>query len=269
MSATVLGLVGRDLLLDAVQAVADDNAPAAFELAGRAVEMGYDLRAVCRELSRVVRDLLVLTVDPVAHQRSRDRRRNGARSAEGAGRAVLARGSAAGVRSADAGGGGNSRRGAAAVSPRDGAPALDLPAEAGADRGADCGRGVGLSHPVQGRSIRRSAGSGGRSRQRRPPTAPDVQAGSRSKERDPTADTGRFDVACSNRGIQCPGAPKPPSGDCVRERRRNGALAREAEAAADGPVSRTPCSPRSRNRKRSSTTWSSRRPRRSRSPAIA
>ncbi len=62
--ATVLGLVGRDLLLDAVQAVADENAAAAFELAGRAVEMGYDLRAVCRELSRVVRDLLVLTVDP-------------------------------------------------------------------------------------------------------------------------------------------------------------------------------------------------------------
>src|SRR5712671_3722105 len=62
--ATVLGLVGRDLLLDAVQAVADEDAPAAFELAARAVEMGYDLRAVCRELSRVVRDLLVLTIDP-------------------------------------------------------------------------------------------------------------------------------------------------------------------------------------------------------------
>src|SRR5689334_14136880 len=61
---TVLGLVGRDLLLDAVQAVADDDAPRAFSLAARAVEMGYDLRAVCRELSRVVRDLLVVSVDP-------------------------------------------------------------------------------------------------------------------------------------------------------------------------------------------------------------
>lgn len=78
--ATVLGLVGRDLLLDAVQAVADDNALAAFELAGRAVEMGYDLRAVCRELSRVVRDLLVLTIDParisdpeIAGEMERDR----------------------------------------------------------------------------------------------------------------------------------------------------------------------------------------------------
>ena len=62
--ATVLGLVGRDLLLDTLQAVADEDAPAAFALAGRAVEMGYDLRLVCRELSRVVRDLLVLSVDP-------------------------------------------------------------------------------------------------------------------------------------------------------------------------------------------------------------
>src|SRR6185503_12625346 len=62
--ATVLGLVGRDLLLDTLQAVADEDAPASFALAARAVEMGYDLRAVCRELSRVVRDLLVVSVDP-------------------------------------------------------------------------------------------------------------------------------------------------------------------------------------------------------------
>jgi DNA polymerase-3 subunit gamma/tau len=61
--AAVLGLVGRDLLLDAVQAVADEDAGAAFVLAGRAVELGYDLRLVCRELSRLVRDLLVLGVD--------------------------------------------------------------------------------------------------------------------------------------------------------------------------------------------------------------
>jgi DNA polymerase-3 subunit gamma/tau len=62
--AAVLGLVGRDLLLDTVQAVVDEDAPQAFALTARAVEMGYDLRAVCRELSRVVRDLLVLAVDP-------------------------------------------------------------------------------------------------------------------------------------------------------------------------------------------------------------
>jgi len=62
--ATVLGLVGRDLLLDTLQAVVDEDAPASFVLAARAVEMGYDLRAVCRELSRMVRDVLVLSVDP-------------------------------------------------------------------------------------------------------------------------------------------------------------------------------------------------------------
>ena len=76
----MLGLVGRDLLLDTVQAVADEDAPAAFALAARAVDMGYDLRAVCRELSRVVRDLLVLSVDPsrindpeIASEGERDR----------------------------------------------------------------------------------------------------------------------------------------------------------------------------------------------------
>ncbi|MFN7915731.1 MAG: DNA polymerase III subunit gamma/tau [Vicinamibacterales bacterium] len=61
---TVLGLVGRDLLLNVLQAVADEDAAQAFVLAGRAVEMGYDLRLVCRELARVVRDLLVLSIDP-------------------------------------------------------------------------------------------------------------------------------------------------------------------------------------------------------------
>src|SRR5436189_2644550 len=45
--ATVLGLVGRDLLLDTLQAVAGEDAPAAFALAATAVEMGYDLRLVC------------------------------------------------------------------------------------------------------------------------------------------------------------------------------------------------------------------------------
>ena len=78
--STVLGLVGRDLLLDTMQAVADEDAPAAFALAARAVEMGYDLRAVCRELSRMVRDVLVLAVDPsriddpeIAGESERDR----------------------------------------------------------------------------------------------------------------------------------------------------------------------------------------------------
>ena len=76
----MLGLVGRDLVLDIVTAVADETPAAAFELSGRAVELGYDLRSVVRELSRVVRDLLVLSVDPsriddpeIASESERDR----------------------------------------------------------------------------------------------------------------------------------------------------------------------------------------------------
>ena len=78
--ATVLGVVGRDLLFDAVDAIADEDAPAVFRLAGQAVEAGYDLRAVCRELSRLVRDLLVVSIDPgrlsdpeIAAESERDR----------------------------------------------------------------------------------------------------------------------------------------------------------------------------------------------------
>src|SRR5207247_9221388 len=37
---TVLGLVGRDLLLDGIQAVADEDATVAFTVGGRAVERG-------------------------------------------------------------------------------------------------------------------------------------------------------------------------------------------------------------------------------------
>ena len=61
--ATVLGLVRRDLLLDMAEAVAAEDGAAAFDLAGRAVESGYDLRLVIRELSRLTRDLLVVGID--------------------------------------------------------------------------------------------------------------------------------------------------------------------------------------------------------------
>ncbi len=54
----------RDLVLDIVDAVASEDGPAVFELAGRAVESGYNLRQVCRELARAVRDLLVVSIDP-------------------------------------------------------------------------------------------------------------------------------------------------------------------------------------------------------------
>ena len=61
--STVLGLIGREPVLDAVAAVADEDAAAVFDLVGRFVEAGYDLRLVCRELSRAIRDLLVLSID--------------------------------------------------------------------------------------------------------------------------------------------------------------------------------------------------------------
>ena len=61
---TVLGIVGRDLLFDIVTGVADENPITAFTLAGRAVELGYDLRLVCRELANLARGLLLVNVDP-------------------------------------------------------------------------------------------------------------------------------------------------------------------------------------------------------------
>ena len=60
---TVLGLVGRDLVLDMLDAVVAEDAPAAFALVERAIERGYDLRLLCRELARATRDLLILSVD--------------------------------------------------------------------------------------------------------------------------------------------------------------------------------------------------------------
>ena len=61
---TVLGLVRRDALLDIAEAVAREDGPAVFELAARAVESGHDLRLVVRELARLTRDLLVVSIDP-------------------------------------------------------------------------------------------------------------------------------------------------------------------------------------------------------------
>ncbi len=61
--STVLGLVRRDLLLDIADAVAAEDGAAVFELAGRAVESGYDLRLVIRELGRLTRDILVIGID--------------------------------------------------------------------------------------------------------------------------------------------------------------------------------------------------------------
>src|SRR5262249_60962102 len=62
--SSVLGLVRRDLLIEIADAIAADNAPILFDLSARAVEAGYDLRLVVRELARLTRDLLVLSIDP-------------------------------------------------------------------------------------------------------------------------------------------------------------------------------------------------------------
>jgi DNA polymerase-3 subunit gamma/tau len=62
--STVLGVVGRDLLFDLVEAVIDEDAPRAFACAQAAVESGHELRLVIRELSRVIRDLMIVSVDP-------------------------------------------------------------------------------------------------------------------------------------------------------------------------------------------------------------
>jgi DNA polymerase-3 subunit gamma/tau len=77
---TVLGLIGRDLVFDTLEAVASEDAPATFALVERAIERGYDLRLLCKELARATRDLLILSVDPsrandpdVAAEGERDR----------------------------------------------------------------------------------------------------------------------------------------------------------------------------------------------------
>ena len=60
---SVLGLVGRDLVFDMLEAIAAEDAPAAFTLVDAAIERGYDLRLLCRELARATRDLLIVSVD--------------------------------------------------------------------------------------------------------------------------------------------------------------------------------------------------------------
>jgi DNA polymerase III subunit gamma/tau len=60
---TVLGLVRRDLLIEIADAVAREDGAAVFALAARAVESGYDLRLVIRELARLTRDLLIVRLD--------------------------------------------------------------------------------------------------------------------------------------------------------------------------------------------------------------
>jgi DNA polymerase-3 subunit gamma/tau len=60
---SVLGLVRRDLLMDVADAVAREDGSAAFALAAQAIEAGYDMRLVIRELARLARDLLLIGID--------------------------------------------------------------------------------------------------------------------------------------------------------------------------------------------------------------
>ena len=62
--SAVLGLIGREPVLDVIEAVADEAPGPVFDLAGRFVESGYDLRAVSREIARAVRDLMAVSIDP-------------------------------------------------------------------------------------------------------------------------------------------------------------------------------------------------------------
>ena len=129
---TVLGLVRRDLLMDIAEAVTREDGAAVFELAARAVESGYDMRHVIRELARLNRDLLVVGLDPsrlndpeIAAEGERER----IRDARGP---VLERRPDARLRRPDQGRIRNPRLDAAALSPRAGVAALDPPAPAGA-----------------------------------------------------------------------------------------------------------------------------------------
>ena len=61
---TVLGLVRRDLLFDMAEAVVQEDAASLVALAGHAVESGFELRSVVRELARLTRDVLIVKIDP-------------------------------------------------------------------------------------------------------------------------------------------------------------------------------------------------------------
>ena len=62
--SAVLGLIGRDLQFEVVDTVAREDVAAAFGLANTIVDAGFDLRIVCRELARLMRDLMVVSIDP-------------------------------------------------------------------------------------------------------------------------------------------------------------------------------------------------------------
>ena len=76
------------LQFEIAETVAREDAAGAFALAGAVVEAGFDLRIVCRELARLMRDLLVVKIDPSRLSDPEIAVGRRARSPEGAGRAV-------------------------------------------------------------------------------------------------------------------------------------------------------------------------------------
>ncbi len=76
----VLGLIGRDVQFDIAETVSREDAVGALAHAGTVVDNGFDLRAVCRELARLMRDLMVVRIDgtrvsdpDIASEHERDR----------------------------------------------------------------------------------------------------------------------------------------------------------------------------------------------------
>jgi len=61
--STVLGLPGRELQFEIAEVIAREDLNAAFAIANTVVDNGFDLRTVCRELARLMRDLLVVKID--------------------------------------------------------------------------------------------------------------------------------------------------------------------------------------------------------------
>ena len=194
-SSTVLGLVGRDLLFDLIEAVVDEDGPRAFALADRAVESGHDLKLVCRELSRVVRDMMILSVDPARAgdgelaegERERLTQLAGRFSREDLMRAfdLLAK-AEQDIRV----------RRAPALSLRDGAAAVDAPAQAGA-----AGRCCSSSWRGSGSSGSRTRARA-RARSRAPPQRHRAAATARTSPRRSAAPT-------HPRRRTAPSAPKP------------------------------------------------------------
>ncbi|MCC7010083.1 MAG: DNA polymerase III subunit gamma/tau, partial [Acidobacteria bacterium] len=62
--SAVLGLIGRDVQFEVAETIAREDVAGAFRIAGEIVETGFDLRIVCRELARLMRDLMVIKIDP-------------------------------------------------------------------------------------------------------------------------------------------------------------------------------------------------------------